>query len=212
MSSTDVSRAYKNFKSDPLDWPLLCFKWRDQYYSDVTTPFGGQSPSCHMQRVADAIIAMLGRRGIMFKMYLDDWIILSPSYDKAVADLQTAQDLLRQLGLPEAVNKIHHPASNIKSLGVDIEAKNMTLSLPNDRLVDIKRAVYLAIMCRRMSKLQLQSLLGKLLNVAKCVASARLFVARLLVSLRNMTGLYLQVDEEMKIYTGSMSLCKRGMV
>ena len=27
LSSIDVSRVYKNFVSDPLDWPLLCFKW-----------------------------------------------------------------------------------------------------------------------------------------------------------------------------------------
>lgn len=28
LSSTDVSRAYKNFKSCPLDWPLLGFEWQ----------------------------------------------------------------------------------------------------------------------------------------------------------------------------------------
>ena len=27
LSTIDVSRAYKNFVSDPLDWPLLCFAW-----------------------------------------------------------------------------------------------------------------------------------------------------------------------------------------
>lgn len=161
-------------------------------------PFGARSSSCHMQSVAEAIVAMLGRRGIVAKMYLDDLIILSRSYHQAKSDLKVAQDLLAKLGLPEAVDKIQYPSQQIKWLGVDIDALNMTISIPNDRLIEVRGCVYRARKSRSLSQKQLQSLLGKLLNVAKCVLPARLFVARLLDSLRNMKGLHVRVDIEMK--------------
>ena len=40
LSSIDISRAYKNFVSDPLDWPLLCFAWENEYFCDLSMPFG----------------------------------------------------------------------------------------------------------------------------------------------------------------------------
>lgn len=33
MSTTNVSRPYNNFKSNPLDWQLLYFNWRDSIHT-----------------------------------------------------------------------------------------------------------------------------------------------------------------------------------
>ena len=59
----DISRAYKNFKSCPLDWPLLALAWDGSYYLDVTMPFRSRASSGHMQRVADALVKVLERQG-----------------------------------------------------------------------------------------------------------------------------------------------------
>ena len=59
LSSIDVSRAYKNVMSDPLDWPLLCFEWKKVYFCDLSMPFGSRASSCHMQSVANAITDIL---------------------------------------------------------------------------------------------------------------------------------------------------------
>ena len=48
MFTIDISRAYKNFRSCPLDWPLLALTWNDYYYLDVTMPFGWRASSGHM--------------------------------------------------------------------------------------------------------------------------------------------------------------------
>lgn len=62
LCSTDMSRAYKNFKSCPMDWLLLMFEWDNQYFCDITMPFDARSSS-HMQSVPQAIVGMLARRG-----------------------------------------------------------------------------------------------------------------------------------------------------
>ena len=83
LSSIDVSRAYKNFTSDPLDWPLLCFSWKDKYFCDLSMPFGARASSLHMQTVANCITDILSAKGITSYMYLDDLIIISSNREEA---------------------------------------------------------------------------------------------------------------------------------
>lgn len=198
MSSTDVSRAYKNFRSDPLDWPLLSFKWRESYYCDVSMPFGARASSCHMQRVANAITRMLKDRDVIAKMYIDDLILISPNREKAERDLHVAQDLLKDLGLPEARDKVQRPSTRVTWLGVVIDSVSMSISVPIDKLEEIKGCVSNALKARSMSKKHLQSIIGKVIHVAKCIRPARLFVSRLLEALRGMRKKYLKVTQEMK--------------
>ena len=42
MFTFDVKRAYKNFRTCPLDWPLFGLKWESKYYLDTTLPFGSR--------------------------------------------------------------------------------------------------------------------------------------------------------------------------
>lgn len=199
MATTDISRAYKNFSSCPLDWPLLGFMWNSKYYTDITMPFGARSSSCHMQRVADAITRMLARRGIVCAIYLDDLITISPDIDAVRKDFAVMRQLLHELGLPESTQKIQEPASCVTWLGVCIDAKSMTLSLPIEKLNDVKLCVQKTIACRTISPKHLQSLLGKLLHVAKCVRPCRLFVSRLLDALRSMSRNFVKISGDMRL-------------
>lgn len=198
MSSTDVSRAYKNFRSDPLDWPLLSFCWGGRFYCDVSMPFGARASSCHMQRVANAIVRMLRDQGVVSKMYIDDLILVSPTKEKAMQDLEIAQRLLRQLGLPEAPDKVQAPSTNVTWLGVQIDSVSMTISVPHQKLEEIKSCVQKASKLRSMSKKHLQSIIGKVIHVAKCIRPARLFVSRLLEALRGMKRKFIKVSPDMK--------------
>ena len=157
LATLDISRAYKNFILDPLDWPLLCFRWDKMYYCDVTVPFGA----------------------------------------RADADFSIARKLFRELALPEALDKAQPPTQCIKWLGININTVEMTLSIPQ-KLQQVLDTVCKYTKARSMSKRQLQSLLGILLHVTKCVRPARLFVARLLEALRAARGTYINVNTEMR--------------
>ena len=139
VSTLDVSRAYKNFKSDPLDWPLLVIKWSDKYYCDISMPFCARASSCHMQRVANYIVRILK--------------------DK---DFKTARDLLQELGFPEARGKAQYPSQELPWLSVYINTRDMTLSVPEDRLAEAIEQVKTYMKKRSMNKKQLRSLVGKL--------------------------------------------------
>ena len=198
LSSIDISRAYKNLVTDPADYPLLCLKWDSQYFLDLSVPFGSRASASHMQRVADVIVEILAKNGVYSRMYLDDLLIISPTLSRANKDYDMARHLLADLGLPEAKEKLQPPAHTVQWLGVDINARNMTISVPPAKLQEVKGKIVYYSKRRSMSRKQLQSLLGVLLHVAKCVNSARLFVSRLLDSLRAMKGKYLNINAGMR--------------
>ena len=168
LSTIDVSRAYKNFLSDPLDWPLLCFQWNDEYFCDLSMPFGARASSFHMQSVANCITDILALQGINSFMYLDDLVILSPDREAAWTHYGIARDLLRDLGLPEAEEKAQQPATRIKWLGIVIDSSDMTLSIPEEKVRSILGQVRDVYHNKYITKRKLQSLLGHLLFVAKC--------------------------------------------
>lgn len=198
MSTIDISRAYKNFKSDPMDWPLLCMSWRDRYYCDVSMPFGSRASSYHMQTVANAIVCVLAGRGVVARMYLDDIIVISDSWEKAKRDHQAVKDLLLELGLPEAKEKAQPPAQVVRWLGINIDAKNMRLSIPAQKVSETLEVIKKLRNRRSMSRRELQSVIGRLIHIAKCVSPARLFVSRLLDGLREMNGNFVNINAEMK--------------
>ena len=194
----DISRAYKNFKSCPLDWPLLAIAWGSSYYLDITMPFGSRASSGHMQRVADAIVEILRRRGVTAHMYLDDLIVVADGHAKASEQYTAVRALFKELGLPEAVEKSQPPSQSAKWLGVNIDVVEGTLAIPGEKLEDVLETIEKFIKKRSLTRRQLQSVLGKLLHVAKCVRPARLFVSRLLDRLRGAPRYYINVDAEIR--------------
>ena len=198
LSTADVSRAYKNFSSDPLSWPLLGMEWEGKFYCDTTMPFGARASSASMQRIATAIVRILRDDGVVAHMYLDDLVIVSPSRERAQKDYTRAKQLLQELGLPEAKDKAQPPAQLVRWLGIEVNTGDMTLSVPEDKLGQTLDQVDRVIKKRSITRKTLQSMLGRLLHIAKCVRPARLFVSKLLEALRGMKGFYINVNSEMR--------------
>ena len=72
----------------------------------------------------------------------------------------------------------------VRWLGIQVDAANMTLSIPHDKVRAALDVVNKYIGAKSLSKRQLQSLIGTLVHVAKCVEPARIFISRLLQALR----------------------------
>ena len=198
MFTVDVSRAYKNFRSCPLDWPLLNIEWDGKFYTEVSMPFGARASSSSMQRIVDAIVRILAARAVVAHMYLDDMVVFTATQEEGIEQYGIVSQLLQQLGLPEATEKTQMPAKKVRWLGIQIDSRQMTLSIPKDKLAQTLELVDIMASRRSINKKQLQSMIGKLLHVAKCIRPARTFVARLLMALREMSAFYTPVTQEMR--------------
>jgi hypothetical protein len=116
---------------------------------------------------------------------LDDFIGVSTP-DSAWTSFAYCGALLDELGLEESSHKVCKPSTVVTCLGVQFDTDNMTMSVTPQRLCEIETLLGTWLNKKSATKTELQSLIGKLSFVSKCVRQSRLFLARLLDSLRSL--------------------------
>ena len=186
----DISHAFRHVPIDPGDYNLLGL-YCDSYFIDKNLPFGYRHGSAIFQRLSDAIRYIMKQKGYLVTNYIDD-ILGQATPSQAQKSFDTLYKLLGDLGLDISHKKLIYPTTKAVCLGVKIDTENFTISVPEEKLQDSQ------ITCRQWkgrnhcNKRDLQSLLGKLLYITKCVRSSRPFLNRMLQVLR-------QADKHTKV-------------
>ena len=93
--------------------------------------------------------------------------------------------VLNTLGLAISAKKLVHPGTQAVCLGVLIDSETGTVSIPEEKMVKIIQLVASWEGKTHCTKREIQSLMGHLLYVHKCVKPARYFVNRMLELLRS---------------------------
>ena len=181
----DISRAFRQIKIDPRDIDLLGLKFQDNYFIDRSVPFGYRNGSQICQRCTDAIRFTMQQHGFphLFN-YIDD-LIYTGLPSNIHNSFQFLLKLLEELGLDISHKKLVSPSTSVVCLGIRIDTVNRTLSIPDTKLKEIVNICKSWVSKTYCSKRQLQSLLGTLLYISKCVKPARFFLNRMLALLRH---------------------------
>ena len=180
----DLRRAYRQFPVDPYDYPLLCYRWRDNLYCDVVLPMGLRSAAMACQRSTNAVSHICRTTaGYNVLNYLDDFIgVESPSIAESAYIFSGS--LLHELGLEESPSKACPPATSAVCLGVLFDTIDMTMSVTPERITEIEALLGDWSGKKIATRSELQSLVGKLSFISKCVRQSRLFLSRILALLR----------------------------
>ena len=93
--------------------------------------------------------------------YLHDFIGVA-STDKALQDYEICGSLLRDLGLQESPSKACPPSTILTCLGVEVNSRDLTLSVTPARLQELETLLLQWSSRRSATKSELQSLIGKL--------------------------------------------------
>ena len=94
-------------------------------------------------------------------------------------------NLIESLGLPINQEKVSKPIQQLTCLGIDINAHTGVLSIPPQKISQIKTFCLQWATRKYATRKSLQHLVGHLIYIHKCVSPARLFVNRVLQVLRN---------------------------
>lgn len=183
MSVIDIQSAYRAVPIYPPHRDFLGFKWQlgdeEQYFIDnrlcfgvKTGPYYFHSISCF---VADVLRSCLD---VLVVHYLDDYIVVSDTYDEALRGQLLTIKLLRYLGFHLAWKKITAPSRVAIYLGVKIDSNAMCLSLPVDKVEKFKAYVNKYRECDYISKKELEQLNGLLSHCSQIVQGGRLFTRR----------------------------------
>ena len=186
LYKTDLARGYRQLRVDPLDWPLLGFRYRGQYFMDICPPFGLRSSAMCMQRTTEAICYMHGGAGYASRAYLDDFGGAEPTQPVARDALSALQDIMAALGVREAQHKVHHPAQQMVWLGIHYDTVAMRMSIPTAKLEEIMDILKQWEGRTRASRRDVQSLVGLLQFVASVSPPVRIYTNRMLQCLRDM--------------------------
>lgn len=196
LATIDLERAYRNFKTDPYDWPLTAISFQGQYYVDTGVPFGSRASSLYVQRIAEFITRALYAKGIYMSMYLDDGLIISDDGSDHHAILAEVIATIRSLGLPLAWDKIQTPSKVCVFLGIEIDIGMRETRIPIRKLRAFREQLRQVRGTSTITRTQLQSIIGSVNHIAKCVCGARLFMNRLLTCLRENQGKTIKVSPE----------------
>ena len=180
----DLRQAYRQFPVDPADYYLLGYFWGEHYYFDTVLAMGQRNAGVGCSRITNALMYIHSKQGYKGGSYLDDLIGVShpSSGDEAYNHLG---QLLHDLGLEENIPKACPPSVIQIVLGVLIDTENMTISVTEERMVEIKELLLKWGKKKVCRKKELQSLIGKLCFICKCVRQSRIFLNRLLEVLRS---------------------------
>ena len=199
MYKTDLARAYRQLRVDPVDWPLLGMTYNGQYYFDICPPFGMRTSALMMQRTTSAVTTFHGRAGFITEAYIDDMGGAEDSYRGAGNGLASLQHILHDLGLEENPEKVVPPTQRLTWLGIEFDSVAMTMRIPDSKIQEINVILNLWDDRRVANRTQVQSLLGLLNFVGAVSPPARVYTNRILHFLRAMppTG-FVEIDTEFR--------------
>jgi hypothetical protein len=179
----DLSQAYRNLPLHFMLWPRFAFTYGKEVFVDTRLPFGLRSAPyvfCKFMVIVVWTLAyVLGTESIF--AYIDDIVGLeAPSmWSAGILRYQLAQAVLEWLGLLLSEKRVA-PCTRGEILGIVVDTDEFTLSIPSER-IELMRAQLSEFLDRnKMSRKEMESLIGSLKYFARVMRPARIFVARLI--------------------------------
>lgn len=133
LYKADLHRAYRQLRLCPADYFLTGLHWREQWYIDMSIPFGLRTSAMACQRTTDAVNFIFP---YFLCNYLDD-LAGAEKADTAQRAMDTLLALLNELGLEESVDKRCPPSPVMVFLGIVLNSTTMTMHIPQDKVEEI---------------------------------------------------------------------------
>lgn len=178
----DLSQAFRSVGISVRSQEATGLQWTFEggqkvFMFDRKLPYGARASPTIFHRLTQAVKRMMARRGFTsLVVYQDDFLAIGSDYDQCYIVWRTLMLLLRELKLKINYNKLEPPKTSVIFLGIQIHMERCELSLPEEKLNSIRTCVASFRARKRVTKQQLQSLVGKLNFAARVVRGARLFL------------------------------------
>lgn len=191
MAKLDLKSAYRSVPVHRDDYRVTGLKWRFKgeraptYLFDTRLPFGASKAPSHFHRLSQAIGRCLRRRGIKgVVVYIDDFLLIAPTREECNNALHCLINLVRRFGFHISWNKVVGPTQRITFLGIEIDTRDCTLSLGEQKLAKVHQQLDEFSKKRRASKQQLQRLAGLLNWACQGIRGGKFFLRRILDAIK----------------------------
>ena len=160
MVSIDLQDAFLMLGMHPSFQKFLCFEWLGVRYCFTAMPFGLTAAPRIFTKVLKVVLVFLHKKGVRVIAWFDDIIILASSYNLLREHLFLTRLTLRSLGfiINESKSSLT-PSNTMSHLGYDWDTIDFTLSVPIDKVQNLKNQCAEA-MSGPVSLRSLQRILG----------------------------------------------------
>ena len=185
MFKVDLSRYFRQIPLDLGDYSLIGYVIKGQIFFDKVLPMGLRSAPYIAQRLTNAI-AYIHRQM--------EWFLLNYVYDFVGAEIKdkiwesfnALTSLLETLKVETSKDKMVPPTTRLEFLGITFDSDTMTMEISQTKLEEIKQEVSSWLLRTTACRREIESLIGKLQFVAKCIKAGRIFLGRLINWIRGM--------------------------
>ena len=111
--------------------------------------------------------------------YLDDFFFAGRNHKSCVDLMNTFKQICQELGVPLAEDKSFGPTYKLVFLGLEIDTVSQMVRVLEVKSAELSTLLQEMLRKKRVTLLQLQSLLGKLNFFTKAIVPGRVFVRRM---------------------------------
>ena len=185
MLKVDLSRYFRQLPLDPGDYSLIGYIIEGDIYFDKVLPMGLRSAPYIAQRVTNAIAFIHRQLKFFLLNYVDDFVAVELR-QVAWQAYETLTKLLEQLRVDISQEKLVPPTTKLEFLGITFDSENMTMEISEAKMTDIKQELDIWLYKITSTRKEVESLIGKLQFLAKCIKAGRIFLSRLINWIRGM--------------------------
>ena len=176
FTKIDLKSAYDCMAIHTNSRKYLQFKLNDELFQYRGWPNGLSECPRFFTLIMKPVTGFLGALGILSVIYLDDLLLLCDSPHRLTEHTYLACHLLLGLGFIINTQKsVLEPCQNIEFLGLELNSKNMSIKLPERKMLDIKNLCRVMLSNPRISFHQLASLIGKMHAASRAIIPAPLY-------------------------------------
>ena len=154
---------------------FLRFHWKGVAFQFTCIPFGLSTAPQVFTKVLRPLVGWLRLRGVRCVIYLDDLLIMAKCKQEAANHCQAATQLLEYLGFLVNYTKSEvQPIQEVTFLGLVINSNKQELSLPSQKLAQIKSHARDLLKQNLVSARELAQFIGKLSATVMAIRPAPL--------------------------------------
>ena len=193
LAKIDLKGAYRSVRILPEHRTLAGLRWKfandsePVYMVDTRLPFGARLAPIHFHKITQAVKHIMQRNGCRgITVYLDDFLIVAPTYQECLNQMNTLIRLVRKLGFAVAWDKVEGPTTKLTFLGIEIDTLDMELRLPQQKMEAFSDLLQDCCERKRLSLRQLQRLAGKLNWATQIICHGRTYLRILFEAMRGL--------------------------
>lgn len=196
LGKTDLLAAFRNLSIRPQDRRWLVMKAKHVksgqffYFVDLCLPFGASISCRHFSRVSDSLVHLhkfLTKHNLVG--YLDDFLFGGTSEASCNGQVDAFMHMCQLINFPVSLEKTVFGTEEIIFLGILINTKTRTISIPTEKRDRALQGIDTIIRSKKVNVLQLQQITGLLNFFCRAIFPGRAFTRRLYAK---MSGNYLR--------------------